>query len=70
VEEGPLDGNRQRGEKGEGSCARPAGKNRGAHSPAARRCSSAVVGVASVTLGTGAQGGASLVRMEASFDCV
>jgi hypothetical protein len=54
VEEGPLDWNRQRGEKGEGSCARPAGKKRHAHSPAARRCSSAVVGVASVS----AQGGA------------
>jgi hypothetical protein len=53
-----LDGNRQRGEKGEGSCVRPAGKKRRAHSPAARRCSSTVVGVASVNLGTGAQGGA------------
>jgi hypothetical protein len=53
-----LDGNRQRGEKGEGSCARPAGKKRRAHSPTVRRCSSAVVGVASVSLGTGAQGGA------------
>jgi hypothetical protein len=45
------------GEKGEDSCARPAGKKRRAPSPAARRCSSAVVGVASVSLGTGAQGG-------------
>jgi hypothetical protein len=52
-----LDENRQRGEKDEGSCAWPAGKKRRAHSPAVRRCSSAVVGVASVSLGTSAQGG-------------
>jgi hypothetical protein len=52
-----LDGNRQRGEKGEGSCARPAGKKRHAHSAVVRRCSSGAVGVASVSLGTGAQGG-------------
>jgi hypothetical protein len=45
-------------EKGEGSCARPAGKKRRVHSPTARRCSLAIVGVASVSLGTGAQGGA------------
>jgi hypothetical protein len=45
-------------EKKVSSCARPAGKKRRAHSLAARRCSSAVVGVASVSLGTGAQGGA------------
>jgi hypothetical protein len=57
VEEGLLDGNRQRGEKGEGSCARPAGKKSRAHSAVARRCSSGAVGVASVSLGTDAQGG-------------
>jgi hypothetical protein len=38
---GPLDGNRQWGEKGEGGCARLAGKKRCAHSPAVRRSSSA-----------------------------
>jgi hypothetical protein len=53
-----LDGTCTGGEKGEGSCARPAGKKRRAHSPAARRYSSDVVGVASVSLGAGAQGGA------------
>jgi hypothetical protein len=52
-----LDGTCNEGEKGEGSCARPAGKKRRAHSPTARRCNLAIVGVASVSLGTGAQGG-------------